>query len=115
MEQKLVYDTHRRNEWPITHFWYSQKVGKTIEEIIDTDPSFMVWALENFQNVTPKQAEYYKKKTGKTLPARVIQDVEPYDHQKGDPEKLYTELCQTQDLEGTLKKYRFEQLNLFDL
>ena len=57
----------RIREWPIVRFWYTKKNGKTIEEIIDTDPDWLWWAIREFQNLTPKQAEYYQLRTGKKL------------------------------------------------
>ena len=103
-----------RREWPIVRYWYTKYKGKTIEEIIDKDVEYFRWLVATFQNVTPQQAEYYHKKTGRSLNPLVIQDVEPYEWQEGDPElSLYEEICKTQDLHGTLRKYRGEQLNLF--
>jgi hypothetical protein len=99
-------------EWPIVKWWYTRKKGLTIEETIDKDLSWFCWAVKEFQNVTPSQAKYFEEKTGKKLPARYIQDVEPYEWQPGDPEQLYMELCETQDLDGTLLKYRGKQLSL---
>lgn len=100
-------------EWPIKYYWYTKKKGKTIEEIIDTDPSWLDWAIKEFQNLTPKQAQYYKQKTGKQLKSIYIQDVEPYEYIKGDPEGLYMDLCENQNLEYTLRKWRGEQLSIF--
>lgn len=103
-------------EYPITTFWYTRHKGKTIEWIIDHDIDYMIWLIKTFQDLTPSQAEYLKKKTGKTLLPEYIQDVEPYTWQKGDPDSLYMELCETRDLEGTLKKYREKpkEITLFD-
>lgn len=100
-------------EWPIVKFWYTKKNGKTIEEIIDTDPQWLCWAIKEFQNLTPRQAEYFFKRTGRQLNKKYIQDVEPYLYQKGDPEGLYMDLCENQNLEYTLRKWRGEQLNIF--
>ena len=101
---------NRKGEWPIVRFWYTKKKGQTIEEIIDKDLSWFLWAVTTFQNVTPKQAEYFFKKTGKKLNSILIQDVEPYEWKLGDSENLYMELCENQDLTKTLRKYRGEQL-----
>lgn len=100
-------------EWPIVKFWYTRKKGKTIEEIIDTDPDWLIWAIKEFQNLTPKQAKYYELKTKKKLNPKYIQDVEPYEWKSGDSDELYMDLCETQNLEYTLRKWRGEQLNLF--
>jgi hypothetical protein len=106
-------DKNRFGEWPIVRFWYTKKKGLTIEEVIDKDLDWFVWAVATFQNVTPKQAEHFFKRTGKKLNPRLIQDVEPYEWQVGDTEELYMELCDCQDLTKTLRKYRGEQLELF--
>lgn len=103
----------RIREWPIVRFWYTQKNGKTIEEIIDTDPDWLWWAIREFQNLTPKQAEYYQLRTGKKLSPHYIQDVTPYEYQSGDPGGLYMDLCRSQNLEYTLRKWRGEQLSIF--
>lgn len=107
-----ITDKHH-HEWPVVMMWYTKQAGHTIEEIIDRDISFFEWMVRTFQMITPKQADYYRMRTGKTIPAGYIQDVTPYQWEKGDPEKLYMEICDTQDLEGTLLKYRGKQLNLF--
>ena len=103
----------RNSEYPIVRFWYTKQSGRTIEEIIDREPSFIEWAIKVFQNVTPSQAQYFKKVTGKDIPEEAIQDVQPYEWQEGDTEQLYIDLCKTQDLDRTLQKYRGVQLNLF--
>lgn len=100
-------------EYPITKFWYTRCKGKTIEEAIDSNLDYFEWLLKTFQDVTPKQALYYKQKTGKVIPREWIRDVEPYEWQKGDPEKMYIELCECNDLEYILKKYRSQQTELF--
>lgn len=102
-----------RREYPITTLWYTRKKGMSIEEVIDKDPDWMMWAIRSFQNLTPKQAEYFKKRTGVTINPKFIQDVEPYEWMKGDSDKLYAELCENNDLNFTLKKYRGEQLKMF--
>ncbi len=110
----LKLSEQRHSEYPIVWLWYTKYKGLTIEQLIDKDVDYFRWMVINFQNVTPKQAEYYYQKTGKRLNPKVIQDVQPYDFQEGDPElSLYEELCQTNDLKGTLRKYRGEQLELF--
>lgn len=103
----------RKGEWPIVRFWYTKKKGQTIEEIIDKDLNWFLWAVTTFQNVTPQQADYFYKKTGKKLNPKLIQNVEPYEWKSGDTENLYMELCDCQDLTKTLRKYRGEQLELF--
>lgn len=106
---------NRIGEWPIVKFWYTKKKGLTIEEVIDKDLDWFLWAVLTFQNVTKKQADYFFKKTGKRLNQKLIQDVEPYEWVNGDPDELYMELCKCQDLKRTLRKYRGEQLNLFEI
>lgn len=110
----MIIPVDRNAEWPIVKFWYTKKKGQTIEHIIDTDISFFEWSVRTFQNVTPSQAEYYKRKTGKSLNPRVIQDVEPYDWRPGDPESLYLELCDSQDFRRAIRKYRGEMGCLFN-
>ena len=100
-------------EWPIKFWWYTRKKGMTIEESIDADVEWVCWAIKNFQNVTPAQARYLEQKTGRKLKPQYIQDVEPYEWKLGDSEELYMEICRSQDLVGTLRKYRGEQLSLF--
>lgn len=100
-------------EWPIKFWWYTRKKGLTIEQTIDRDLDWFCWAVKEFQNVTPAQAQYFEKKTGKKLNPKYIQDVEPYEYRQGDPESLYMELCETQDLTRTLRRYRGEQLSMF--
>ena len=100
-------------EWPIKFWWYTRKKGLTIEETIDKDLDWFCWVVKTFQNVTPSQAKYLEQKTGLKLKPEYIQDVEPYEWMYGDPEELYMELCDTQDLIGTLRKYRGEQLSIF--
>lgn len=95
-------------EYPIKKLWYTRYSGLTIEQLIDKNPGYFVWMVTAFQNVTPAQAKHFTRKTGKVLNKMYIQDVEPYEWQKGDPDELYMELCDTQDLKGVLKKYRKE-------
>lgn len=106
-------DKNRFGEWPIVSWWYTKKKGLTIEETIDKDLDWFLWAVCAFQNVTPAQAEYFYKKTGKKLNPKLIQNVEPYEWVKGDTEEMYMEICNTQDLHGTIRKYRGEQLSMF--
>lgn len=101
------------HEWPVVMMWYTKHVGQSIERIIDTDVDYFEWMVRTFQLVTPAQAEYYQQRTKRKIPPEYIQDVTPYQWQKGDPDKLYMEICQTQDLTGTLRKYRGEQLSIF--
>lgn len=100
-------------EWPIVRFWYTKKKGKTIEEIIDTDVDWLNWAIKEFQNLTPQQAKYYELRTKRKINPKYIQDVEPYEWKNGDPDNLYMDLCNNQDLRYTLRKWRGEQLNIF--
>lgn len=104
---------NRRNEWPVTMMWYTKKKGQDIENIIDSDPDFFMWMVETFQNVTPQQANYFKRKYAVVVPEKFIQDVEPYTWEEEDPDRIYMEICDTQDLHSVLKKYRSAQLSLF--
>lgn len=96
-------------EYPIVRFWYGKGARfKTIEELMDEDPDWFLWALEKFQNVTVEQAHHFKEKYGMNIPPRLVENVPPYEHVKGDPESLYMELCQfpRPNLEEVLTKYR---------
>ena len=105
-----------RHEYPIVFFWYTKYKGKAIEWIIDHDPEYICWCIKTFQDITPAQAQYFKNRWHKEIRSEFIQDVKPYEWQKGDPDNLYMELCETRDLEGTLKKYREnpQEITLFD-
>lgn len=106
----------RKGEWPITKWWYTRNKGLTIEQTIDKDLNWFLWAVTAFQNVTPAQADYFYRKTGHHLDPKVIQNVEPYEWKKGDPDELYMEICKTQNLNNSncsLRIYRGEQLELF--
>lgn len=110
----IKLDPKRNNEYPIVYFWYTKHKGRTIEELIDKDVHFFEWAVGAFQNVTPKQAEYYFQKTRRKVPKEAIQDVVPYEYLEGDPEpNMYMELCETGDLDTVIKKYRGVQMSLF--
>lgn len=106
-------DENHPREWPVETIWYTRHAGQTIERIIDTDPDYFEWMVRTFQLVTPAQAVYYRKRTNRTVPSEYIHDVEPYRWQKGDPDKLYMEICTSHDLHGTIRKYRGEQLSMF--
>lgn len=113
-KQTIKLKPNRRSEYPISKFWYTKQAGRTIEEIIDREPSFIEWAVSTFQNLTPSQALYFEKRTNKVIPEECIQDVQPYDYQEGDPIDLYIELCDSnKSLNEVLHKYRGIQLNLF--
>ena len=101
------------HEYPIIRLWYTKHAGDTIERIIDTDIQYFEWMVNTFQMVTPDQARYYEQHKHKKIPDEYIMDAPPYEWRRGDPERLYIELCHTRDLEGTLLKYRGEQLNIF--
>lgn len=111
---ELAISPDHRHEYPIEKFWYTKHCGHSIEYIIDHDITFFEWAVRVFQDVTPSQAEYYHKKTGKKIPRSIVKAVPPYVWEPGDPEPLYSELCRTQDLESVLFKWRKGgQLELF--
>lgn len=104
-------------EYPIQRFWYSKAARfSSIEELIDKDPEYFIWAVETFQDVTPAQAEHFKEVYGMELPKWVISPEEcvPYIHPKEAPllDPGYEELCKEYD-----KKYRerFTQLVIEDL
>lgn len=97
-------------EWPVKSMWYTKHKGKTIEWIIDHDVTYFTWMVKTFQNVTPDQARHYKERYRKSIPVKYVQDVEPYEWQKGDPEEMYMELCECQDLQYVYDKYRDRSL-----
>ena len=103
------------HEYPIAYYWYTKHNGHTIEYIIDHDLTFFEWCVRTFQDITPSQAEYYKKKTGLEVPKECIQYATPYHHEPGDPEGMYPDLCTTRDLEAMIFKWREgSQLDLFE-
>ena len=111
---ELAISGDHRHEYPIEKFWYTKHNGHSIEYIIDHDITFFEWAVRIFQDVTPTQAEYYYKKTGRKIPRACIKAVPPYVWETGDPERLYMELCESGDLDKILFKYRKgNQLDLF--
>lgn len=113
MSLKLV--KNRRHEYPIVRLWYTKREGWTIEELIRNDITFFEWLVSNFQDVTPAQAQFYKRLTKKELPSEVIKDVTPYEWKNGDPECLYSEVCRSGDLDSSILKHRpgSSQLSIF--
>lgn len=89
-------------EYPISRFWYSKAARfGSIEELIDQDPLYFIWAVETFQDVTPAQAEHFRKVHGMDLPGWCIAPAEcpPYTHPKGAPldDPDYMKLCEEYD------------------
>ena len=87
-------------EYPITRFWYGKAARfKSIEELIDQDPLYFIWAVQTFQDVTPAQANHFKNKYGMELPDNVIapKELKPYnppkDIHKRPWDLTYKELC----------------------
>lgn len=81
-------------EWPVLKMWYGKMAGKTIEEIIDTQPRYFIWMVKAFQDVTVTQAKHFQDKYEMELPPEVIQDVTPYEYiYKHSPEGEYERLC----------------------
>lgn len=82
-------------EHPVTAMWYGKMAGKTIEEIIDTDPSYFVWMLSGFLDVTVQQAKYFEEKYGLALPENVIAppEISAWTHCEDTLENEYKELC----------------------
>lgn len=113
MSLKLV--KNRIHEYPIVRLWYTKHEGRTIEELIEKDVTFFEWIVSNFQDVTPAQAQFYKRLTKKELPSEVIKDVTPYEWKNGDPECLYSEICRSGDLDSSILKLRpgSSQLSIF--
>jgi len=84
-------------EYPILRFWYGKGAKySSIEELIDNNPSWFIWAVEKFQDVTPAQANHFKERYGMELPLEVISDVSPYEHTKNspNPDTNYMKLCE---------------------
>ena len=101
-------------EYTITKWWYTSQRGKTIEETIDTNLPFFLWAVKTFQDVTPSQAKYFADKyPGHRIPEQWIRDVTPYDHVKNDPEVMYHDLCWSNNLELEISRYRGIEETLF--
>ena len=90
-------------EFPIKKFWYGKGAAyRDIEELIEKNPKWFIWAVETFQDVTAEQAEHFKKIWGMELPPQVIAKGEliesinggvPYEYHKGDTEETYKNLC----------------------
>lgn len=90
-------------EFPIKKFWYSKGAAyKSIEELMEKNPGWFIWALEHFQDVTPQQAKRFKELYDEDLPPEVIcsqelldkiNNGEPYEFKKGDSGDIYKELC----------------------
>ena len=90
-------------EFPIQKFWYGKGAAcKDMEELIEKNVNWFIWAVENFQDVTPKQAQHFKEVWKMDLPRQVITSQKlldeinnglPYEHKKKDTEDVYKELC----------------------
>lgn len=90
-------------EFPIKKFWYGKGAAcRSIEELMEKNPKWFLWALETFQDVTPGQAAHFEKVFGMDLPKEFICSQElmdeinegnPYEFKKGDSEDVYKELC----------------------
>lgn len=90
-------------EFPIKKFWYGKGAAcRDIEELIEKKPKWFIWAVERFQDLTPRQAEHFYKVYGMRLPEEVITSQElldeinggeAYEYKKGDSEEVYKNLC----------------------
>ena len=90
-------------EFPIRKFWYGKGAAyNTIEELLEKNPGWFIWAVETFQDLSPAQAEHFRKVYGMELPESVITSQElldsingglPYEYKKGDGEEVYKEIC----------------------
>lgn len=90
-------------EFPIKKFWYGKGAAyRDIEELMEKNSGWFIWAVERFQDLTPKQAEHFKEVYGMELPKELIcsQKIldklnggEPYEYKKGDSEEVYKNLC----------------------
>lgn len=81
-------------EWPVTKMWYGKMAGHTIEDIIENNVSYFIWMVKAFQDVTVKQAKFFRDKWEMDLPEEVIKDVIPYTYSRKAPEKEYERLCE---------------------
>lgn len=90
-------------EFPIKKFWYGKGAAyRTIEELMEKNSGWFIWAVETFQDLTPAQAEHFKKVYGMELPPELITSQElldeinggeAYEFKKGDSEEVYKNLC----------------------
>lgn len=84
-------------EWPIVKFWYGKGAKySSIEELIDSNPSWFLWAVDTFQDITPSQAQYWLDKYPELgpIPNEYVKDVVPYRHTKDSPDSEYMNLCE---------------------
>lgn len=90
-------------EFPIKKFWYGKGAAyRDIDELMEKNSKWFIWAVETFQDLTPAQAEHFKEVYGMDLPSEVIckqelldeiNNGEPYEFKKGDTEDIYKEMC----------------------
>lgn len=90
-------------EFPIKKFWYGKGAAyRDINELMEKNSRWFIWAVETFQDLTPEQAEHFKEVYGMELPSEVICSQElldkinngkPYEYQKEDTEDVYKDLC----------------------
>lgn len=90
-------------EFPIKKFWYGKGAAyRDINELMEKNSRWFIWAVETFQDLTPEQAEHFKEVYGMELPSELVCSQElldeinngkPYEFKKGDSEDVYKELC----------------------
>lgn len=90
-------------EFPIKKFWYGKGAAyRDIEELMEKNPGWFIWAVETFQDLTPVQAQHFFEFYGMDLPLEVVTRQElldeingglPYEFKKGDSEDIYKDLC----------------------
>ena len=90
-------------EPPIKFFWYGKGAAySSIEELMEKNPRWFIWAVESFQDLSPDQAQHFREVYGMDLPKEVITSQElleeingglPYEYKKGDSEEVYKDLC----------------------
>ena len=90
-------------EFPIKFFWYGKGAAySSIEELMEKNPKWFIWAVETFQDLSPDQAEHFKEIYGMELPKEVIASQElldeinsgeAYGFKKGDSEEIYKNIC----------------------
>lgn len=90
-------------EFPIKKFWYGKGAAyRDIEELMEKNPGWFIWAVETFQDLTPSQASHFEEVYGMELPESVVcpqhllDEINgglPYEFKKGDSEDIYKDLC----------------------
>ena len=60
-------------EFPIKKFWYGKGAAyRDIEELMEKNSKWFIWAVGSFQDLTPSQAEHFYEVYGMRLPNELI-------------------------------------------